>query len=167
MNIYLFDENTKEYIGTDYTDIDPIETKRRGKDIYLMPPNATDIAPPETQENQVAVWDDGWQIKDDFRGTEYWLADDGHYSEPRKMTEIGSLPDGAVLVRPDKTQAEINSERAVEIKSKLTAIDLESLRPLRALANGVLTDYDIDKLASLEAEAVELRAELATLKEAT
>jgi len=63
----------------------------------------------------------------------------------------------------EPTQEELDAQRIGEIDARLKAIDLESLRPLRAIANGTETQADRDKLAGLDAEAEQLRAERATL----
>lgn len=55
-------------------------------------------------------------------------------------------------------QAKIN-----EIDARLAAIDVEAVRPLRALAAGTASPPDTDKLAALEAEAVSLRTQRAAL----
>lgn len=60
------------------------------------------------------------------------------------------------------SQAEPNP-RIAEIRSRLKQIDEDSMRPLRAIATGSDTLFDRNKLASLDAEAVALRAELADL----
>lgn len=49
------------------------------------------------------------------------------------------------------------------IDRRLAAIDVEAIRPLRAIAIGAGTQFDTDKLAALEAEAAALRAERAGL----
>jgi hypothetical protein len=54
-------------------------------------------------------------------------------------------------------------DRRSEIIGELSGIDRDSIRPLRAIADGSATDYDRNKLAELDARAVELRAELAGL----
>jgi len=54
-------------------------------------------------------------------------------------------------------------QQIAEIKARLTAIDMESVRPLRSVAAGDATQYDTDKLAALASEASALREELATL----
>ena len=50
-----------------------------------------------------------------------------------------------------------------QIKNRLSQIDLESVRPLRAKAYGTATPEDDATLAALEQEAVALRVELAGL----
>ena len=52
-----------------------------------------------------------------------------------------------------------------QIKNRLSQIDLESVRPLRAKAYGTATPEDDAKLAALEQEVETLRAELAGLNE--
>lgn len=54
----------------------------------------------------------------------------------------------------------VKQRRALEIKSRLAAIDLEAVRPLRAIATQTSAQRDVDKLATLDAEAAALRAEL-------
>lgn len=40
MEIYMFDGETKEYIGAEDALLDPLETKKQGKPVYLLPANA-------------------------------------------------------------------------------------------------------------------------------
>lgn len=63
---------------------------------------------------------------------------------------------------PDPAIAEAE-RRTQEIKQRLAEIDTESIRPLRATVDGGATEFDAQKLASLEAEANALRTELASL----
>lgn len=56
-------------------------------------------------------------------------------------------------------------ERINEIKQRFTEIDRERKRPMAAFAVGKMTDADLAKLTALEAEARNLRAELAELEE--
>lgn len=80
------------------------------------------------------------------------------------------LPAGSVEI----TDAEAESIRAAaaqvqpnprieEIRARLTQIDVDSVRPLRAVAAGTATDFDRDKLAALDVEADALRTELSIL----
>lgn len=52
--------------------------------------------------------------------------------------------------------------RIYEIKSRLAQIDIDSVRPLRAIIANTATQHDIDKLSALDEEAVLLREELST-----
>lgn len=64
------------------------------------------------------------------------------------------MPDPAIIE---------NERRVQEIKQRLAEIDTESIRPLRATADGSATEFDTQKLATLETEAQALRTELKSL----
>lgn len=65
MRRYYFDPETKEYMGEARAPIDPRETKRQGKTVYLEHPNATLEAPPEITEGKRAVFrDKKWTLED-------------------------------------------------------------------------------------------------------
>ncbi|WP_051202938.1 hypothetical protein [Desulfovibrio aminophilus] len=69
---------------------------------------------------------------------------------------------------PAPTAEELAVIRAAAIRSELTAIDAASARPLRAIlaaqtAGQTPDQDDVDRLADLEAQALDLRAELAGL----
>lgn len=69
MIFYTYDEKTKEYIGTQNAFIDPLETKKQGKDIYLKPANSTNIKPtlePNTDNDMLVFNGKEWQIKPRF-----------------------------------------------------------------------------------------------------
>lgn len=53
--------------------------------------------------------------------------------------------------------------RKEEIRARLAQIDLDSVRPLRAVASGASTQFDRDKLVALDVEAAKLRMELGAL----
>lgn len=69
------------------------------------------------------------------------------------------LENGQVVNDPVK----IKNKRINEIKSRLSAIDKEVIRPLRAIINNTGTEFDANKVSTLETEAATLREELATL----
>lgn len=85
------------------------------------------------------------------------------------------VPDGYTLDEPGKhckwdgsawivDQTLADAERALEIHARLAQIDSESVRPLRAINAGTQTQFDTDRLAELDAEAEQLRQELASLQ---
>ena len=65
MIAYAYNDNGL-YVGTVNCQKDPVRSKREGKDIYLLPANATLVAPPEFDSvSQTAIWDgDAWRIED-------------------------------------------------------------------------------------------------------
>ena len=68
-----------------------------------------------------------------------------------------------LYMNPPKTDYELAAERAADIHTRLSEIDVESVRPLRAVTAGTATAFDTDKLAALDTEAEALRLELASL----
>lgn len=99
MLIYNYDEITKEYTGYCEADLDPAESKAQGKDVYLIPANATDVKPPKAHTNEVVIYDNGWKIEADFRG-KYIVNED---MKPEIVKEIGELPEGYIVIT--ETQA--------------------------------------------------------------
>jgi len=76
----------------------------------------------------------------------------------RKIEGIWTFSLNADLVKALENEAKTEA-----IKRDLYDIDIESMRPVRAIQNGNGTQADKDKLAALEVQAQALRKELATL----
>ena len=116
MIFYTYDEKTKEFTGTQNAFIAPLETKKQGKNVYLVPANATDKKPLKTKENQAVIFNGSeWEIIADYRNKTYYIGTEQH-----EMKELGDLPKGATFepVEPKKTLDELKSEKL----SELTAI---------------------------------------------
>jgi hypothetical protein len=129
------------------------------EDYGFLPHNATHVAP-TPQDGHIPHWTgSAWEQVKDHKGKEGWL--DG---KPHTIKEYGPLPDGWSDTPPPPTPEELAERRRAEILARLAEIDAASVRPLRAIAQGEGTDFDRDKLAALDAEAVELRAEFAGLQ---
>lgn len=162
LTIYTFDD-TKEYKGVSVTVLDPEETKRQGKEVWLMPPNATTVKP-EIKQGYAPVWNGkAWKQVEDHRGEKGWLN-----SEPVEIKELGPLPDGFSTEKPEPTEEEKKAIRKQEILSELDRIDRASSRSLRAIltaqaAGTEPAQADVQMLATYEAEAVALREELKAL----
>ena len=76
MKIYHYDPDTKELLGESEASLDPLETQQQGKDVFLIPANATDKKPPTIGVNQQATFDGSkWNLVKDFRGEKYYLTD--------------------------------------------------------------------------------------------
>lgn len=112
MNVYKYDEKTKEYIGTEEALLDPLETEQQGKNIYLLPTNATFTEPSKAQEGYVNVWNGkAWEQVEDNRGVEYWLPEDIYGTPAHVMKELGPLPEGATLTPPEQTLKEAKADK--------------------------------------------------------
>lgn len=94
MKIYNYDSITKEYIGESEASLDIEATKAEGHNVYYLPANATFTKPPKTLKFEVAIYDNGWQKYEDFRGC--WIVDEE--MKPIVYDKIGELPDGFIYV---------------------------------------------------------------------
>lgn len=61
------------------------------------------------------------------------------------------------------TRSKVNAVRKAEIMARFSAIDAESVRPLRAIAAGNASEFDKSKLNELEKERAALIEELKAL----
>lgn len=137
MQVYKYDEQTKEYIGTEQALIDPLETELQGKTIYLLPANAT-FENPNLQDGFASVWNGTqWENIEDNRGKEYWLDADTFGTPAKTMKELGAFPAGAVFTAPAKTIDELKTDKINEFKN---IRDTEEVKPIAY--NGNLFDFD-------------------------
>ena len=135
--VYKYDEKTKEYLGKAEALLDPLETQLQQKEIYLLPADATFIAP-TLQEGYVSVFKaDVWENLEDNRGKEYWLKDDAYGTPAHKMETLGALPADAVFTPPQKTLEQVKQEKIIELKAMR---DMREVEPINY--QGYSFDYD-------------------------
>lgn len=178
MIFYTYNEKTKEFTGTQNAFIDPLETKKQGKNVYLVPANATDKKPLETKENQAVIFNGTeWEIIADYRGKTYYIGTEQH-----EMKELGDLPKGATFepVEPEKTLDELKSEKLSELSTKASSFEQTENKDMyitsslgykvnadpKALRNiEVLIDLGVTEFRTYDNESVEITADgLKTLK---
>lgn len=112
---------SKKYYFADKNDyysheIDGVEGELPPLGAILSPP------PPEPWDHVWPRWDGTkWELAEDHRkreytraqeATEYWLPGDQWDSPARTMTEIGPLPEGAMLTAPTKPQPSVTAKAA-------------------------------------------------------
>jgi len=70
MLIYSYtDDSYREYTDSREGVLDPLETIRLGKDVYLYPRNSTTVTPPSCGYKEVATWqNNAWKVEKDYRG---------------------------------------------------------------------------------------------------
>ena len=161
MNVYKYDEKTKEYIGTEEALLDPLETEQQGKNIYLLPTNATFTEPSKAQEGYVNVWNGtAWEQVEDNRGVEYWLPKDTYGAPAREMKELGALPEGATTTPPEQSLEELKTAKIASMKAER---DTKEVEPIEH--NGHLYDYDDKARDRINAAiiALELQGDSASL----
>lgn len=92
-NVYGYDQETFEYRGMIPTQLDPRESEIQNKDIWLTPPNTTEIPPDlmSLKEGCVFVFDPvkkNWIVKEDHRGVEVYNALTHEFT---KIKEFGPI----------------------------------------------------------------------------
>ena len=126
-----------------------------------LPNNATRMAP-QAPNGYIPRWTgEAWEQVENHKGLVGYV--DG---TPHTVADYGPLPEGWSDTPPEPTPNEQATQRRAQIMARLAEIDAASVRPLRALVRGDAVPEDTDKLAALDAEAEELRAELAALEAA-
>lgn len=137
MQVYKYDEKTKEYVGAEQALINPLESELQGKEIYLLPANATFTAP-ALQDGYASVWQgDKWENIEDNRGKEYWLDTDTFGTPAKTMKELGAFPANAVFTAPAKMLEQLKQDKILALK---TIRDTEEVKPIEY--NGNLFDFD-------------------------
>jgi hypothetical protein len=124
----------------------------------LPPVNALrgESLPSARQGWHPAFADDAWIEIENHIGEEGWVN-----GVMCKIDAYGPLPDGWSDTPPEPSAEDLKEQRKAQIMARLSEIDLASVRPLRAIAHGLGTQADHDKLAALDGEAASLRTELA------
>lgn len=151
MQVYKYDEQTKEYIGTEQALINPLESELQGKTIYLLPANAT-FEKPNLQEGFASVFNGTqWENIEDNRGKEYWLDTDTFGTPAHTMKELGAFPANSVVTAPAKTLEQLKADKIAELKYQR---DKAEFQPIEY--NGNLYDYDEKARARINVEIVTL-----------
>lgn len=111
MKIYIYDTKNNEYLYEAEAQIDPLASSK-GETIYLMPPNATQIAPTEPKAGYANVFTNGkWEQVKDERGEIYYDNDNNAIT----ITELGQekrLSKEPKIDEKDEQLAEIEAEIA-------------------------------------------------------
>ena len=115
-----------------------------------------------------------WIEIDEGEGDKYHHAQNNYFDKPI-IDENGiynyKLVDRKSVLRSDEDKAaEIakiqNQQKIAELKQQLAELDLQAVRPLRAIAAGTATDEDKSRLSEIESQAETLRSEIANLGKA-
>jgi hypothetical protein len=90
VKLYIYDKVTKEYKGTMDACLDPIKSKRLGREIIVIPPCCT-LFPPVESTDKVNVFNTEkgiWELVEDNRGTLVY----NKKNEVFVITELGPIP---------------------------------------------------------------------------
>lgn len=169
MKIYNYNPITFEYTGSQNADLDPQETKEQGKNVYLLPANATFIKPPASEPFKARVFKEGsWGYEKDFRKGFYKVDSNLNVTE---ITELGDIPEGYILVteivgddikaNPDKyiiddgivrekTEEEKEAEKEAEFNKQFFNTSLGYVRRRVTMKDGSTKDFLSDVLPLLQ-----------------
>jgi hypothetical protein len=126
-----------------------------------LPPAGATRSKPVKKAGHWPCWNGtAWMDVEDHRGDEGFVN-----GQPTKIESLGPYPEGWSATRPEPTPEELKEIERARIMGRLAEIDRESIRPLRAAAEGAAAEFDHQKLAALESEAAQLRGQLAGLEE--
>lgn len=137
MKTYKFDADTKEYLYSEEAFRDPLESKAQGRDVWLLPADSTFTEPPVAEEGHAVRWNGtAWEQVEDHRqkrdkggvivgdsGTPYWLKGDTWESPARYMTELGPLPKGALLAKPEKPLKVLREEKLSALNAAFASVE--------------------------------------------
>ena len=141
MLIYKYDPKTKELTGSK-----PAQRRPNRQPITDVL-NATTVEPPALEDKQAAVWNgESWDVLEDHRkkpsvpdsGTPYWLPGDAWNTPARYMTELGPLPEGALLEAPAKTDEELAAEELAQAKAERA----DAVSRITVTVDGMVFDGD-------------------------
>jgi hypothetical protein len=114
MRLYKYKNDTKELLGYIEAYLDELETIAQGKEVYVMPPNTTEVEPFQPREGYAVVFnEDKWEEVEDNRGLKVYNKKGEEYI----IEELGAIPSGYSLEKP-VTLKESKDEKLKELRSK-------------------------------------------------
>lgn len=168
MQAYMYSITTHEFLESVPCFPDPVRSRMEGREVYLLPANATFTAPPAKRAGYTALWNgSGWTEAEDHRGAQYWPKGATYNSASIEMKALGPLPDGASLTRPEKTADEITAEKEQREQAETEAARVPDLEAAVAeLGMTSSSDKEESDAAALDlaAYAAELEQRIALLE---
>jgi len=134
--IYSYDAASGEYTSEYDAQIDPLETEKSGKNIYLIPAFSTMDAPPAAQADKVSVRvGESWNAKEDHRGKTVYKQSDKAVLE---ISDIGPLPDGYTEAIPSEFDSWAGSTWVTDAAAELYATKVPKLVTINAAAEAAI-----------------------------
>lgn len=150
MIFYIYDENTKELIGTQNAFIDPLESENQGEDVYLAPANSTEIAPTlePSNDNEMLVFNGKeWELKLRFELNGVYNNIDNCIYEfcEKNGYHLEQSENGFKICAPkEKTFEEVKSDKLSDLASKAQAFENNVNKEMwfKSSVNGYLINGD-------------------------
>lgn len=107
------------YVGQEEAFIDPLESKKAGKDIFVLPADCTFTAPLANKDGYVQKWNGvAWEYVENHIGKTGYV--DGVFTE---IKEYGPLPAGWSDTPPPPTKEELAEQVRAERNAKIAETD--------------------------------------------
>lgn len=168
MQAYMYSTTTHEFLEPVPCFPDPVRSRKEGSEVYLLPANATFTEPPAKRTGYTAIWNGaGWVETEDHRGIQYWPKGAPYNSASIEMKELGPLPDGASLTRPEQTAEEkaMEEERRKEAEEQASRLpDLEAAVAELGMTSASDKEESDAGALDLAAYAAELEQRIAKLE---
>lgn len=120
--VYCYDSETGEFKFSDVAFEDELNPGT-----FLLPPDCTEVEPNPPQ-GTAAVWNGkAWDYIEDHRGQKYWLSSSKYGDFSITMTELGALPDGALLEMPQPEIGIVKKLKLQEINDECDRILTEAV----------------------------------------
>jgi hypothetical protein len=137
MKIWHYSPTTGELFGTTTADAHPLVAGE-----WIVPANATPIAPPMAPAGEIAVFKVSWSTIADHRGETWWQADATNNLEPRIITALGDptkLDPPLTNVEPPalvvpKLPVEATAHQLFTVLAQAMELPPEKIEALRELA---------------------------------
>ena len=98
MKIYKYSESTKEYLGYMEAYLDPLETSKKGKEVFVIPPYFTVTKPELPQKGHTMIFNgENWEEVEDHRGLIVYNKKTGN---EKVLVELGPIPNIYQLEKP-------------------------------------------------------------------
>lgn len=144
MDIYFYadePENERNHlllIGKGTAQLDPLESEAQGKNVYLMPPTATKVAPPKGGEGYVTRWNptaNKWDKLLNVWGESYYNGEDAveikFYGDPADKGYTKE-PVYTLATVKERKMKEISREHEQELKNKDGGVLVEGIGVINA-----------------------------------
>ncbi len=153
--VYSYDPETFEYQGETTAQINPMDTEE-----FLMPAHTVEDQPPAAEENQIAIYEGQWKIKPDFRTQTIWQ----DYETSKEVDEIGDIPEGWSLDRPEKPLQILKDEAVLQLKSLKSTVNNGGVTGDIALSSGSnhKADISLDSISNIQGLIMAYQAGLLT-----
>lgn len=146
MLVYRYDPETKKFLYSEPAMLDPLETQKAGKNIYLLPANCTFTEPPQEREGYNIVYDTKAAA---WRYEEQPPAEDEKQPEPapeptpeeKKAAEIAAIDAKYAAEKAEllnyyvEALATGNTELAAEISNEIKELNATYDTEMEAIKN--------------------------------